>query len=37
MSEDKYIFLTHVRPGYKARRPECDIEAETENEKRRKK
>ncbi len=36
MSEDKYIFLTHVRPGYKARRPECDIEAETADEKKRK-
>ncbi|KKL69276.1 hypothetical protein LCGC14_2116530, partial [marine sediment metagenome] len=25
----------HVRPGYKARRPECDIEAEMNDEKRR--
>ncbi len=37
MSEDKYIFLTNVRPGWSARRPETDIEAEMENEKRRKK
>ena len=35
MSEDKYTFLTNVRPGWSARRPESDIEAETEDEKRR--
>ena len=27
--------VAHVRPGYKARRPECDIEAEMQDEKRR--
>ena len=26
--------VAHVRPGYKARRPECDIEAEMNDEKR---
>ncbi len=33
MSEDKYIFLTNVRPGWSARRPETDIEAEDCDEK----
>ncbi len=35
MSEDKYIFLTNIRPGWSARRPAAVIEAETEDEKRR--
>ena len=34
MSEDKYTYLTTVRPGYTTRRPETDIEIE-ENESKR--
>ena len=35
MSEDKYIFLTNVRPGWSARRPMEVIEVETQDERRR--
>lgn len=37
MSEDKYNYLSIVRPGFTNRRPETDIEQELEDEKRRSK
>ena len=33
MSEERWYFLTHTRPGYTNRRPETDIEQELEDEK----
>ncbi len=36
MSEDKYNHLTRVRPGWNSRRPETDIEAEIQDERKRK-
>ncbi len=37
MSEDKWIFLTTVRPGWHVRRPAENVEQELEQEKRSKK
>lgn len=34
MSEDRWTFLTLVRPGYTTRRPETDIEIEEDESKR---